>query len=79
MKEIKKITQIWEIGFARLDKKFIEATSLDDALQRARDWTQEEFDKEKALVKKHKTEFDEQQFADDSDVESVSLFVETDI
>ena len=73
---MKKVTQIWEIKFACDEGKFIEATSLDDALQRARDWTQEEFDKVK---KKEKSNFDEQEFADSYDIESVSLFVETDI
>lgn len=73
---MKKVTQIWEIKFACQEKKYIEATSLDDALQRARDWSQEEFDKTK---KKEKPNFDEQAFADDFDVEAVSLFVETDI
>ncbi len=63
---MKKITQIWEIKFACQEKKFIEATSLDDALQRARDWTQEEMNRDKKEEK-------------DFDVEGVTLFVETDI
>ena len=70
-----KTTQIWEIGFNCGDKKYINATSLDDALQRARDWTQEEMDR----YKKKEKDFDENEFAESFDVTSVKLYVETDI
>ena len=73
---MEKITQIWEIKFACQEKKYLKATSIDDALQRARDWSQEEMDR---MKKKEGENFDENAFASDFDVEGVNLFVETDI
>ena len=71
-----KTTQIWEIRFAGEGNKYIEATSLDDALQKARDWSLKRF---KKLRKEEGKIFDEQQVAGDLDIEGVVLFVETDI
>lgn len=71
-----KTTQIWQITLNCGDKKFLEATSLDDALQRARDWSQEEFNKAK---KEEGKNFDEQEFANSFNVEGVELYLETDI
>jgi len=68
--------QIWEVGFKNTEKKYLNAVDIDDALQRARDWSQEEFDKYK---KEAKGKIDEVELADDYLVESLKLFVETDI
>jgi len=72
---MKKVTKIWQVKFACRETKYVEAMDVDDALQRARDWSQIEFDTEK----KQDTNFDEQLFADQYVIEAVILFVETDI
>ncbi len=71
-----KITQIWEVEFKNSEKKYLVADGIDDATQRAIDWTQKQFD---YLKKEMKDKFDENQIADDYSLQSVRLFVETDI
>jgi len=70
------VIQIWKVKFKNTEEKFLEANGIDDAMQKAIDWSQIQFDEcKKELGKK----FDDVEIADDYLIESLSLFVETDI
>lgn len=73
---MKKI-QIWEVklNLGINDKKYVEATGFDDALARAREWTQEEFDRQK----KKDNALTQEEFAEEYDIIGVQLYVETDV
>ena len=68
--------QIWEIEFKDSQKKYVEANGIDDATQKAIDWSQKEFDEVKKEIGKR---FDENEVADNYLIVSARLFVETDI
>jgi len=71
-----KTIQIWKVKFKNTEEKYLEAQDIDDALQQARDWSQEQFNKYK---KEEGKNFNDVETADDYLIESLSLYVETDI
>ena len=71
-----KVIQIWEVIFKNTEKKYLEANCIDDAMGKATDWSKQQFDEIKKILGK---KFDENDCADDYLIESLKVYVETDI
>ena len=71
-----KTIQIWKVRFKNTEEKFLEADEIDDALKQSREWSQKQFDKYK---KEEGKKFNDVETANDYLIESLSLYVETDI
>ena len=70
-----EIKQIWEVIFKNTEKKYFEANGIDDAMGKATDWSQKQFDETK---KEFGKDFDENKTADEYLIESLRVYVETD-